>query len=322
MPHFVRLVLSMLGLGLALAPGLAGANSPVLIAPDTWLLHGNFVPGMQPDGNSVILRGPTGLVLIDSGRHAPHADALLAFARTQQLPIVALVNTHWHLDHVGGNPRIRAAYPQLVVHASDAIDTALTGFLARSRAQLLGRLEGDVDPAQRTAMQEEIERIEAGSQLRPDEVVGRASERVLAGLPLQFGLETHAVTAGDVWIFDPSSRVLVAGDLLTLPAPFLDTACPARWQATLARLGDIPFEHVVPGHGPVLTRAGFERYRDAFDRLLECAGSKAEPAQCVATWREAAGDLLDDHPADQVEGLIEYYVTQRLRGAAASADCP
>jgi glyoxylase-like metal-dependent hydrolase (beta-lactamase superfamily II) len=307
---------------LALSATPAAASTPVRIAEDTWLLRGDFVPGRQPDGNSVILRGPAGLVVVDSGRHAAHGQALLDFAREHAAPIVALVNTHWHLDHVGGNPRLRAAHPDLVVHASDAIDGALQGFLARSRTQLQAMLEGEADPARREAMREEIARIEAGPQLRPDAIVSAAGDRVLAGRGLQFGLETHAVTAADVWVYDPATRVLVAGDLLTLPAPFLDTACPARWQATLARLDAVPFEQLVPGHGPVLSRTDFGRYRVAFDRLLGCAASEAAPAQCVATWREAAGELLDGYPPDQVAGLVEYYVAQRLRGGGLTADCP
>lgn len=307
---------------LTLSATPAAGSPPVRLAEDTWLLRGDFVPGQQPDGNSVILRGPEGLVVIDTGRHAAHAEALLDFARGHDAPILALVNTHWHLDHVGGNPRLRAAHPDLVVHASDAIDGALQGFLARSRTQLQTMLASEADPARREAMQAEIARIEAGAQLRPDRVVVAAGERELAGRRLQFGLETHAVTAADVWVYDPATRVLVAGDLLTLPAPFLDTACPVRWQASLARMDAIGFERLVPGHGPVLSRTEFARYRDAFDRLLACAGSEAEPAQCVTTWREAAGDLLDGYPDDQIEGLIEYYVAQRLRGEGLTADCP
>jgi glyoxylase-like metal-dependent hydrolase (beta-lactamase superfamily II) len=307
---------------LVLAASPLAAAPPEPIAADTWLLRGEFVPGRQPDGNSVILQGPEGLVVIDSGRHAAHSERLLSFVAQRGQAVRALVNTHWHLDHVGGNPRLRAAHPDLVVHASDAIDAALEGFLARSRAQLRAMLERESDPERARALREEIARIESGAQLRPDLVVSAAGERELAGRRLQFGLEAAAVTAGDVWVYDPATRVLVAGDLVTLPAPFLDTACPARWQAALARLEQVPFEQLIPGHGAPLTRSAFARYRGAFDGLLACAASDAPPAQCVARWREAAGDLLDGTPPEQVGGLVEYYVTQRLRGDGASADCP
>ena len=313
-----------LGIGamLALVAALAPAREPVPIAPDLWWLRGDFVPGRQPDGNSVILAGVEGLVVIDSGRHALHSDRLLEFARTRQQPIVALVNTHWHLDHVAGNPRLRSAHPGLTVYASDAIDAALGGFLARSRAQLFTMLERETDPESRASMRDEIARIDAGAALRPDRIVSMAEEIELAGRPLRLGLERAAATAGDVWVFDPATRTLIAGDLVTLPAPFLDTACPQRWQAALARIDAIPFERVVPGHGVPLTRAGFARYRTAFDRLLACAASDASSSRCVATWRNAAGPLLAGQPDEFVRGLTEYYVTQRLRGPGATVDCP
>jgi glyoxylase-like metal-dependent hydrolase (beta-lactamase superfamily II) len=306
---------------LLLVSAPACARAPMALAPGVWWLRGDFVPGQQPDGNSVIFQGRDGLVVVDSGRHAPHSDGLLDFARTQRQPITALINTHWHLDHVGGNPRLRSAHPGLTVYASNAIDAALNGFLARSREQLATMLARDSDPSQQAAMREEIARIDAGPALRPDLVVERAQDFVLAGRPLQLGLERGAATAGDVWIFDPATRTLVVGDLVTLPVPFLDTACPARWQATFAHLEAIPFERLVPGHGVPLSRAGFERYRIAFDRLLACGATDASPASCVATWRNAAGPLLAGQPDALVRGLIEYYVTQRLRGPGAQSDC-
>ena len=53
---------------------------------------------------------------------------------TCALPIVAIVNSHWHLDHVSGNAALRAAYPRAQVYASDAIRDAMHGFLADYRS--------------------------------------------------------------------------------------------------------------------------------------------------------------------------------------------
>lgn len=326
MTSFRRTKRLALRLGLASAfvwaSGFAAAAAPVLVAPDTWLLRGEHVPDAQPDGNSVILRGPEGLIVVDSGRHAAHADALLAFAHAHGLPIVAVVNTHWHLDHVGGNPRLRAAYPGLTVHSSNAIDAALAGFLAHSREQLQSMLDAEPNAARRQAMREEIARIDAGAALRPDFVIDVSGTRSIAGRPLHLGLQTHHVTAGDVWIFDQATRVLVAGDLVTLPAPFFDTACPTRWQATLATLELQPFEHLVPGHGETMSRAQFGQYRRAFDALLECAAGPEEAHVCVEAWTAAAGSLLDGYPPGLTRGLIEYYLAQRLRGTGSTQDCP
>lgn len=314
------LALALVAFPAAAQPVAAAAAEPQALADDTWLLRGAFVPGRQPDGNSLLLRGPDGLVVVDSGRHAAHGAALLAFAAARGWPIVAVVNSHWHLDHVSGNPALRAAHPGLAVHASDAIDAALGGFLARYRGQLQAQLETAPDAA-REDLRLELARIDAGAALRPDVVVRAPGPRTLAGRALQLGLAGHAATAGDVWLFDPATGVLAAGDLVTLPAPFLDTACPAGWQAALATLEAQPFRVLVPGHGAPLDRDGFARWRRAFDGLLRCAAGAAPAESCATGWIEAAGPLLAGHPEAFTRDLLGYYV-QHLRGPQARAACP
>ena len=85
----------------------------------------------------------------------------------------------------------------------------------------------------------------------------------------------------DVWLFDPETRILVAGDLVTLPAPLFDTACPARWQASLDHLAQTDFALLVPGHGPAMSRADFDAYRLAFAGLLACAASDQAKQACI-----------------------------------------
>ena len=69
--------------------------------------------------------------------------------------------------------------------------------------------------------------------LKADVPVERSGDQVLAGRPLGLRVTAGAVTAADVWIYDAATKVAVLGDLVTLPAPFFETACPARWQAAL-----------------------------------------------------------------------------------------
>jgi glyoxylase-like metal-dependent hydrolase (beta-lactamase superfamily II) len=308
---------------LAAACGLSAfAAEPVVLGDTAWLIEGGFVAGRQPDGNSVLLRGADGWIVVDSGRHAEHTQRIVDFLAKQELPLAAVVNTHWHLDHVSGNPVLRAAYPQLRVYASDAIDEALTGFLANSRKQLETMLAQSKDEAQKAAMSAEIARIDLGAKLRPDEVIEASGTRTIAGRELQVGLERGAATGGDVWLYDPQQKLLIAGDLVTLPGPFLDTACPPRWQAALGRLEQLPFETLVPGHGAPMTRVGFAAYRSAFDRLLVCADTPAAASDCAQGWEKDAADLLQGADPKLTRGLIEYYVQYRLRGEAVGKDCP
>src|SRR4051794_24032324 len=96
-----------------LAFALAGSAAAPPPAASGWhLVPGSFEPGRQPDGNSVFLDAPDGLILVDTGRHPAHQAKLLAYARARGRPVAVIVNSHWHLDHSGGNAEILAAYPR------------------------------------------------------------------------------------------------------------------------------------------------------------------------------------------------------------------
>ena len=282
---------------------LSIAAAPVEIAPGVHLLRGEFVPGRQPDGNTVIFTRDGGPIVVDTGRHAAHTRAILDFAKPK-----IVVNTHWHLDHIGGNALIRREVPGVKIYASGALDDALKTFLASYAKQLEGAIaktSGEEQQRYRT----ELALIESGRRLAPDEVID--ANRTIASLEIH--LEKDAVTAGDLWILDRTTKTLVAGDLVTLPVPFLDTAKPKEWQAALARLADVEFARLVPGHGPVLTREEFARYRKAYDDLLACAASSRTNDECASGWIADAGTLIAQNEHDHVRQALAYYLDTHLR---------
>ena len=294
------------------------------IAKDVYFIPGRFVAGEQPDGNSVLLRGKTGWIVVDTGRHPAHAAIIEGVLKESGAPPVALINTHWHLDHVSGNLPLRAAYPSAEVHASTRVLTEQSGFLAHYRTQLQALLSARADDPQAHAWRQEIARIDGARAFAPTHPVEADGMRTLAGRSLRLGLQRETVSGGDVWVFDPGARVLVAGDLLTLPVPLLDTACPRRWVEGLASLEAVPFDVVVPGHGEPMDRAGFDRYRVALGRLLACAASPATDAACTDAWLADLGELVPAAQRAHARQLLQgYYLPQRLReGAERPAYCP
>jgi glyoxylase-like metal-dependent hydrolase (beta-lactamase superfamily II) len=291
------------------------AAAASLIAPGTYLVEGESLPNRQLDGNSVIIVAPKGLIVFDTGRYKKHAQQLLDFAREQNRPIAAIINSHWHLDHVGGNPLLRAAFPDIRVYASSAIDAARKGFLADYRAQLLTNIAGSAkNPEAQESMRAEIALIDAGAALEPTETITSSGQVNIAGRDLQLHLESHAVTAGDVWVFDPETRVLLAGGLVTLPAPFFESACPSRWRAALAHLDRAPFDWLVPGHGAPMHKPEFTAYRKAFSNLLDCAAGNAETNDCIDGWLSDASVVLHaSKDASYARTLVGYYVNNYLR---------
>ncbi|HEY2346830.1 MAG TPA: MBL fold metallo-hydrolase [Xanthomonadaceae bacterium] len=301
------------------------AAGGIAIAPDAVLIPGVFPSDDEPDGNTVVLRGREGLIVFDTGRHRAHTQRILDLAKASGMPVVAIVNSHWHLDHVSGNAMLRDAYPQAHAYASHAIEQAMPGFLADERRQLVEAIaRHQVPDAQLPSSNEEIARIDLGSQLFPDRPVETGGMRTLAGRPLQVGLTRDVVTAGDVWLYDPATKLLLAGDLVTLPAPLLDTACAPRWSAQLATLDAVPFATLVPGHGAVMDHAGFARYRIAFDHLLACAAGKDSTKACSDGWLRDIGDLVPAGDEKLARGLLGYYIEQVLRAPPQKRDryCP
>lgn len=171
----------------------------------------------------------------------------------------------------------------------------------------------------------DIATVENGAALKPDVVIDKSATRTtIAGKKLQVNLAPNAATAGDVWIFDPATRVAAVGDLVTLPVPFLDTACPEGWRAALARIANTPFRTVLPGHGGPMTPTQFAMYRTAFNAMIACSASSRDASDCAVDWADAVADLpgADPAPFKRARGLAVYYVKDVLRAhGGKSAEC-
>jgi len=304
---------------LALAVSLAAAgvwaqDKDVVreIGPGVSVIPGQFTRGRQPDGNSVVLLGNEGTIIIDTGRHRDHTQRVLKAATRNGKKPVAVINTHWHLDHIGGNALVRQAHPKVTVYASGAFANARKGFLADYRKQLAEAAAAM--PTEKSAgMREEMALIDAGDKLAPDEVITASGERTLAGRNLMIGLERNAATEGDVWVLDRASGTLITGDLVTLPVPFLDTANPEGWAAALDRLVKVDAKLVVPGHGEPMPPAGLTTYRKAFRDLLVCAKSKRASAECADQWFATIGDLAKGTDPALAKSSMGYYLDNVLR---------
>lgn len=303
MRRFARPV--ALSLAMLAAPACAAPDpEPVLISGGAYQLD------RQPDGNTIVFENAEGLTVVDTGRHPAHQAKILDHARARGKPIVAIVNTHWHLDHSGGNAELRAVFPNAKLYTATAVQGALDGFLARSLASAKARYaDPKLSDADKALVRLGIDAIENRRDLLPDMPV--AGDVRLGTLELH--LAPFAATQGDVWLFDPASGTLVAGDLVVIPAPFFDTGCAKGWKDALEKIARVPFTRLIPGHGPELDRAGFLAYRAAFDAFVDCAAGTAPKAECVAGWqRDAARFLPSEQDRETARALLDYYVDRVL----------
>jgi len=330
----LRIMLSALALG-ALAQTAraedAGPQQSVVAAPPqavavgVTLIPGDFPPDRGPDGNTVVFTAPDGLVVIDTGRHVWHSDAILAFAAAQHRPIAAIVNTHWHLDHTSGNRRLQAVFPQAQIYATNAIDRALgpDGFLTRNLANAQATLnDPNASATDKDETQMFLDTMAHSASLRPDVAVTQSGPMRLAGRRLDMYVTDGAVTDADIWLYDKHTHVAVVGDLVTLPAPFFETACPQRWSAALDQVWATPFAIAIPGHGDPMTRVQFDTYRHAYNAFVTCVRGTTAAHDCATAWaQDIAVFLPEDRDRRAAISMADYYVGMLREHGGKSAAC-
>lgn len=309
-----------LGLPALVALALTGcATNPKVVYEDmprtyahgiggaTFLVGGGFDPGRSPDGNSLILYGPEGAFLIDSGRHAEHLTTIRqGFSGIGMTPM-AIINTHWHLDHVSGNPALKAAFPEIKVYGTSAIDGALKGFLAASaEASRKALAEGSVPASAVAEVEGDLATIARGAELRPDIVIDESRDMAIAGRPLSLRVAHRAVTERDLWIYDAAEKRAIVGDLVTVPVPFLDTACPEGWLRALDEVAASGAEYIVPGHGPIMDMAEFGAWKSAFADFIACAQGPGALEACSGGWLKGAARWIGPDTS-RAKSMADYY---------------
>ena len=301
-------------LAAGLMVGAAGEAKP--IAEVYHLIPGSVPMDKGPDGNSIFLEAPKGLILVDTGRHPEHAQKLLDYAKERGKPIAAIVNTHWHLDHTTGNLDIRQAYPKAQLYATTAIEGALTGFLARGGAQAAKRLADPNLPAdQKAQILRGQSRLDNPDSLRPTIPVTKSGPIKIAGRKFDAHVAPFAATEADLWLSDPKTRLAIVGDLVVDIVPFMDTACPDGWKKALEEIEATPFVTLIPGHGAPMNRARFLQWKSAFDNFVDCGRSTKLKEECVANWKRDAAAFIDPQHSGYVIEAASYYLDTRLRSS-------
>jgi cyclase len=206
-----------------------------------------------------------------------------AIRKTTHKKVGALVNTHHHLDHTGGNRFFRGS----TIIATDKCRAALApGFPPVAILQQF-----------MPAFAREFPRLE----LQPPTVTFD-SRLVLHDGEREIHLwhpGTPAHTAGDATVFLPAERVLFTGDLaFHYVTPLAFQGHVGRWIDAADRLLAFEADVIVPGHGPIGTKADVRLMRDYLalvhrdSRRRFDAGMPAEAAArdiklgVYAAWRE------------------------------------
>ncbi len=228
-------------------------------------------------GNSIAIIGDDGVLVFDSGNIPSSTRRQIQEIRTlTDKPVKYLVNSHWHPDHNLGNSEYRAAFPGTTVIGTSATRTGilerLPGYLEqmkgfRTQDSLMrlrlstGKMRDGSDmPASlrlfwgvvTTDYAAFIPEVSSAKPSAPDLVFDDSLTIMLGKREVKIMRPGRGNTAGDAIIYVPDARVLLTGDLVTVPCPFPSTSFFSDWILGLDKLEALNAELIVPGHGEVM----------------------------------------------------------------------
>jgi len=216
--------------GAAAQKDLAGIN--------VWYQHasGNVYMFSGPGGNMAVSAGPDGFLFVDSQLEGVSSILRERVAELGYGGPTYIINTHHHLDHMGGN----------IAFENEATIIAQRNLVPRSQARGTGGL--------------------------PDSTFDKTMSLHFNDEEIRLTHYPNGHTDNDVVVYFVQSNVIHMGDLFFEGHyPFVDLEAGGSVQGLIAAVGSIletlpPDAMVIPGHGYLVHRDALESY---YEMLVE-----------------------------------------------------
>ena len=239
--------------------------------------------GGLASGNAGFVVGDGGVLVVDTFFTPAAIEELIGEIQSQtQQPIKYAVNTHYHLDHTGGNQVLVARGVPIIAHDNVAqwqttknrrflpLPEELQKRRADAARQLSETSEDQKD--KRAQLERQIRRLDAMMTIKltnPTVTFSSGMLHLYLGKRevVLFTLPGH--TGGDVLAYVPDANVLFTGDMgWSKTLPNLVDATVNDWITSLDKiLKEYPTAKFIPGHGEVATAAEMRDFRDYLDDL-------------------------------------------------------
>jgi cyclase len=278
--HWVALsFIVLLAAGSAFADSSSVAQRTVTkIADGIYVIRHKDAPNGFPQGNTTVIIGDQDVFVVDSCYLPSSAREDIAQIRQwTDKPVRYLLNTHWHADHTRGNATYAGVFPSISIIAQTATRELIKGNYADHPENAVMIVQRDVAVYRRyleagktddgTALGEDdkkqLKDILSGADSVAAEFTGlvprlpnvtfeRELDLDLGNRVVQIKFLGRGNTAGDAIAFLPKEKILVAGDLVVHPGPYMGSGFPTEWSKTLERMIEMNPQVIVPGHGEIL----------------------------------------------------------------------
>ena len=194
---------------------------------------------LNPGANTLAVRVTNDGVLLVDDMFEPNYDQIVALIKTvTSQPVKYVVSTHHHPDHTGGNVRFMQ-YATIVGHKN-------------ARAAMTGGPKPLPGP--------------------PPVTFTTEAAIHLGGAEVQMHYLGTGHTNGDIVVYFPDLRVIATGDLFVVlgRVPYIDYAGGGSMRGlvpTVDKALTFDFDTVIPGHGPVSTKADLQKYKTNVETL-------------------------------------------------------
>jgi len=211
-------------------------------------------------GNVAVYVTREGVILVDDMFDRNHADILAQVKSVTTQPIKYVINTHQHDDHAGGDLKM-LAIAEVVAHQN------VRANLSNIKQPYYEDTPGTPIGLPRTTFSDKLSIYLGGNEVRA-QYFGRGH------------------TSGDAVIYFPELKVIHTGDLfLGRTPPRTGTPAVSRppgvniyvdyaqggsffeWSKTLEGTLQLDFDTVIPGHGPVSSKADVVKFKSDLETM-------------------------------------------------------
>lgn len=306
-------------------------------------------PDTFPQSNTTVVIGDLGVLVVDSCLLPSTArEDVVQIRQWTDKPVTYLLNTHWHFDHTLGNATYRAAFPAVQIVATRPTQQTIAefnpGVVARypSRAERFKKIlasgkgpdgrplsEGDRKDYERSlaGLAPVVAEFRDAVQVPPNVAFDCELAIDLGNRLVELRFLGRGNTAGDAIAYLPKEKILITGDLLVHPVPYLFGGFPVDHPRTLRAMAALDAQTIVPGHGEILKDKQYifhvAEFLEAVDAAMQQevdAGRTLEEVQDgfptrfdVKAWRTRfAGSSVDEGEAfdSTFDGVVKGSYTQ------------
>lgn len=246
------------------------------VADRVWVARHSWL-----DVNVTAVLGERGVMLVDTLGSVAAAEAMLTRLRgVTTAPLLAVVNTHAHWDHLLGNAAARGDSPEAALLAHEDAAAGMAAAVAEAVAH----------PERAHIDERHLAQVRDSPVVVPEDTFSSVRAVDLGDRYVEVVHCGRGHTDGDLVVRVPDADVVVAGDLVEESAPpsYGADCWPLEWPGTLETLGQMttPASVVVPGHGASVGQGFLQEQHHAVgvvaETVLGLAGSGASVTDALA----------------------------------------